>query len=436
MFNLKFIKTMRNLLIIFVTMLGLVACDKELVDETSTIHVNNVNSENNNNLRDYNVALKIAERYVFGSVQTRSETHAVNNSFIYTPAIVTRGSDEMVPSFYIINFDDNKGYAVVSMDKRMTPVYAYSEHGNINKTDIEKDPGWKCFFSAATSYCKSELKLDTTKLRFKLDDPIEKYGDVAAAITEIYNGVECKILRSMTYDTIVPKLTTEWEQCRPYNMYFPEDKENGLEYDNKVATGCVPIALGQIMTYFRHPEKYNVHKYDWNAILSQSMYYWGDDFKEGCKQTAMLLRDIADASEINIEDIKDVVGLSFEHAKKIMNRFGYNYNVGGFSADIVWKSLFEDHPVFIRGGAANYAAGHAWVIDGGRSETITTKYYHAYPPYPIFDTTSSTVYYFHCNWGYGDIGSSDIYVLNVFESPDDITFNDNVLTMTFITPKK
>ena len=401
-------------------------------DDIYQIDKKDVNSIDNH-LRNYQSALKIAENAVFGNnSQTRSLRPGVKNHYLYSPHTITRSAnDNSVASFYVINFEDEKGFAIVSADDRATPVYAFSDKGNLDAEKAVEESGWGDFFDAACNYYKAELR-DTSKLNFNFNDDPSKFGDVAFAITQEIDGVLCKVTKSGP-DTLQANafLSTTWNQCSPYNYYYPKFKWNAWGYENRAAAGCVPVALGQIMAYNRYPTKINGKNYDWDAILSKSYYYIGENTNSSLS-TAHLLYDIACTGNAQIDSL---TSMTLNGAKKVLDTYGYKYSVSPFSKKEIWSSLEKRLPVYVRGSEGIEGNGHAWVIDGGRMIEYATNYHEPTAPYKIFRREVSDTYYFHCNWGWGYYYQSSAYCLNVFDAPNGSSFSNNPQILYHIQPK-
>lgn len=52
---------------------------------------------------------------------------------------ITPFGDSAKPSFYVVNYKDNRGYIIVSGDNRIEPILAFSHEGNISN-DLNKVP--------------------------------------------------------------------------------------------------------------------------------------------------------------------------------------------------------------------------------------------------------------------------------------------------------
>lgn len=79
---------------------------------------------------------------------TRSETRKVASIESVLSDSRTR-SGEQDTLLYVVNYDDDMGYAILGADQRANPVYAFSTEGNINLNDTVKDEMFSLFVNAA-----------------------------------------------------------------------------------------------------------------------------------------------------------------------------------------------------------------------------------------------------------------------------------------------
>ena len=67
--------------------------------------------------------------------------------------------DELVSNIYVVNYENDEGFAVISADNRLPDVLAYSDQGNIphNIAEIEV-PGVIAFLKALPDYAEQETE--------------------------------------------------------------------------------------------------------------------------------------------------------------------------------------------------------------------------------------------------------------------------------------
>lgn len=300
--------------------------------------------------------------------------------------------DNAQPMYYIINFDNNSGFIILSADRRCMPILAFSETGSFNKENAFG--GLADWMERSVDYVEM-MKADTStlisfnrKLWEGLD--LQKAPDPDLDPIDPENPPETDPVIS----EIGPLLTTEWGQGCGYNAQCPTASDGlcGHAY-----AGCPTIAVAQIMRYKQHPSSYN-----WGTMLNTA----------STNETARLIRDIGDA--IGVHWGGDGTGLDPGEQEDnipsaLRNTFGYGSSVDYIdyfgNHDRVVQELKWNSPVYMRGGKKEYWAGiipyygggHAWVCDGYRSYRYPT---HSY-------------LYLHMNWGWSGI-SNAFFAFNNF----------------------
>ena len=150
---------------------------------------------------------------------------------------------------YIVNFNNNNGYAVLSaMTSAKNPVFCVTESGCITTEDFRK----------ADEYLQSLSSLDEIEYDIGSKDPyINDLGETfvpAIILSRVYLGdlpinfsdddeeADDDDEPTRLYDTVVvskvgPFLETKWTQWSPFNNFL----------NNKdIPAGCVAIATAQI----------------------------------------------------------------------------------------------------------------------------------------------------------------------------------------------
>lgn len=260
---------------------------------------------------------------------------------------VTSFGDEL----YIVN-NPGGGWAVVSADDRLPKtVLGYSPEGF----------------------------LDINALPVGIKGVLENY---AVGIREL-NAKNLKPINSTTSagKSVAPLLgEIKWDQGEPYNSMCPEI-ESG-----RALVGCVPNAIGQIMYYYRYPEKgRGSSSYTWNGTtlsmdFSQSVYQWdlmkpeydGSENAGQIQAVAKLLYDLGIALQV---DYGFLTGGSL-WGIPMVKYFDYDPSIKRVESWLCKRSDFEEiiredldagHPVFVQ-GYNEYGGGHAYVCDGYNEE--------------------------------------------------------------------
>ncbi len=291
------------------------------------------------------------------------------------------------PMYYIINFDNNSGFIILSADRRCMPVLAFSETGSFNK---EKAFGGLADWMERSVDYVEMMKADTSllipfnrKLWEELD--LQKAPDPDLDPIDPENPPDTDPVIS----EIGPLLETQWGQGCGYNSQCPTVSSGGD--CGHAWAGCPTIAVAQIMRYKQHPSSYN-----WSKMLNTA----------STNETARLIRNIGDA--IGVHWGGDGTGLDPGEQKDniptaLRSTFGYGSSVQYIdyfgNHDRVFQELKWRSPVYMRGGEKKYWAGlipyygggHAWVCDGYRKYQYPT---HSY-------------LYLHMNWGWN--GTSNAF---------------------------
>lgn len=319
---------------------------------------------------------------------------------------------------YIINYQD-KGFIIISADKRINPILAYSDISSF-PTDMDKYPsglvGWLADSKEIVKDVRENGELPS-------DFPEWEQGSIQSTIHKISgtNGNlqvdgkkedpidpgECD--NSST--RVGPLLSTVWGQWGGYNNQVPHlncDSSNG-----RAPVGCVATAMAQIMKYHEYPSNYN-----WSNMP--------DSY--GTSSTASLMADIGTSVGMNYSC--DGSGAGFDDSEaSFTNDFGYqSASLSDYNRNTVTSNISNNRPVILGGGTndgwwifGKFDDGHAWVCDG-----FSQSWY-----------CGTSRLYLHMNWGWGDSQSgrslNGWYAYNNW-NPGDSSYNYEKVMITNIIP--
>lgn len=262
-------------------------------------------------------------------------------------------------AFYIYSPSVEDGFIIVSADKRMSPVLAYSDTGSIDTQDLP----------------------DNVKLW------------LAGYVVE-YQNLDQNTTKSINIDGWVdPLITTLWGQNYPYNNLCPLYNQK-----DRAVTGCIATAMAQIMNYHRYPDvgrganSYVSDTYgiELNRNFANTTFHW-ELLKDSYK-------DYATNEEINaIADLMLTCGISvnmdygsiswayyYRILLALVDNFGYDPDISfifkdDMSPDLwhntITEELLAERPIIMTGSKAN-GEGHAFIIDGYQSDPEDYPYYH------------------------------------------------------------
>lgn len=308
--------------------------------------------------------------------------------------------------FYIVNFSDSCGFAIVSADKHDTPIQAFVEEGNYDYDEMDSiNPGFEAFMCAMVD--RAVNKKDEFTIMPK--DDIDGGGGSGNS-------------RSNKFEVMSPLLKTKWSQWNPYNTYCAG-----------CPTGCVITAVSQICSYLQMPK--NI-KYQYNDEFGQATMNW-EKINQECSSNNGVLSS-SDTRE-QVARMMRFWGLTFganytsdgtsadteEAVNKMRDEFGFNatglsdYNVD----DVITELKSGNKIVLMRGNGRyyhvafvvrKYLDGHAWVVDGYIDQVKNNQ----------------ESKYVHCNWGWGPQNNNGYFLSDVLNAEEAPVYDDNVTSST------
>lgn len=147
---------------------------------------------------------------------------------------------------YIVNFENDNGFAIVSADKRTEPVLFFSEDGNFSLSETLAEDNKAPFLyqmELIANYvqsCKSDFE----------NNPITKSRNFQPVI-----GSEMKLMYEET-----PRVKVFWGQSAPYNAFCP------IKKNQRTLVGCVAVAMGMVMSVTQNVRSFRGVALNWNLI--------------------------------------------------------------------------------------------------------------------------------------------------------------------------
>ena len=275
------------------------------------------------------VSLSINAQSVSESEAFQKAQKFLNDKKLKAPRATTRG-EEVYNPYYIFNAEDGKGCVIISGDERLPEVLAYSKEESIDENNLPEG---------------LEEILPILKTRGSTRG--ETYGEIPSEY--------------------VPRNTTPipclmdyvWKQGSPLNQYCPILYEEGSRSDIHALVGCVPLAISEVMAFFKYPDSvdefvtsYTVQKE--GEVFSESSYIRGvtvpyTEFKWN------LIRNEKYSSSWSDEEEKAVAELCYH----VGRAFGANYAPSKtcansmqyyFDWEIIMKDIYKYDEVKFLGG--------------------------------------------------------------------------------------
>lgn len=307
---------------------------------------------------------------------------------------ITRAEKD-TPLAYVVNFENEDGYAILGADKKIAPVIMIGDEGSFSMDEYEK------YLSL-----QPEARQDNIQ-----NYQFELITDALNSRMERYNDA------TRTIDTIIleyskPLLKSKWGQSWPYNYY------NEKPYENS-PVGCAPVALAQFLTAVAiernliHP-KIAECTIDWDAVIQATEASPKLDkitVTEKSRAVAYLIYACRKCLKTELGSQSSPTSMS-----NILNAFlSLGYTGAGRDAysnreDFARSSIFAGRvPVFTTAVNGNNPAliskgGHVFVTDGWLRVRITDGNETLEPCY------------LHCNFGFEGKYDGYYYVYNVLNA--------------------
>lgn len=304
---------------------------------------------------------------------------------------VVEGED--LPTYYVFNYADVDGFAIISADLRCEPILAYSSGNAFPEIGTEIPAGLAIQLEEYIQHI-DELRDAQTKLK---DGIVQLWKDATPHVEISFDGLEIetptveyinyKSEGTQTTSTWGPLVQTQWGQGCGYNNSAP--LKSCSNCNSRALVGCVATATGQIMRYWQHPSSYS-----WSSMPTGN---------NPNNTIAALLRDVGD--EVSMNYGCDASSAKTNDARKALeNEFGYSTDADykDYSQSTVKSNIQINRPVILRGCRTRekktilfvswyvYSNCHAWVCDGVK----------------VITSSSSTSTQLHMNWGWSGSGDA------------------------------
>lgn len=324
---------------------------------------------------------------------------------------------------YIIHFQDNRGYALISADRRAKGIMAYNSYG---KFSLEtNDPIQKMLFDRIQKYIEMQRVLYETKkdsLRAVAEEEIfkqltkeEQERFLKQNSTSKLPESEIPYCLSLPDDdshnledqwveekdwiekvNIPPLIKTWWEQGSPYNAKVSYEC-NGI----KAPVGCVAMAVGQLLTYHKKPERFKERIMHWHEMDRGRTFYSVSDIAK--EDIQYLLAHLGDSDMLAMNyGCKQSLAYT-KNALLTFKKMGYkDVKVENYS-DWVSFQINQRKPVYIDG--CSTTGCHAWILDGYIRKEQEVRYYFKCREWKEAKYISETNYInlIHNNWGWGSL---------------------------------
>ena len=311
-------------------------------------------------------------------------------------------------ALYIFNTTD--GYVIVSADDCETPIVGYSHEGRFDPNNVPVQ---------MEDYLQNFVK----RIQYGIENHIA--ADEATARRWTLVKASGRLNDNKDTKAVDPLLTEMWHQGCLYNSLCPSMEHTPCGH---AEVGCVAVAMGQIMHYWRYPETgWGSHSY-FNAGLTLSadfgntVYDWDNmpdsltddssDIEVEAVATLLFHCGVAvdmqyttNGSGADSGDVPDALIRYFNYSRRL------HFEKRSDFSDDEWMSMLKacldlQRPVFYGGKGSQ--GSHAFVCDGYDNNDLL-----------------------HFNWGWGRANG---YFALGHLNPIGVSFNEKNFAIFDITP--
>lgn len=281
---------------------------------------------------------------------------------------------------YILNFNDQQGFAIVSAPRNAIDVLAVVEEGSYDEEKATANSGFQYYLETATEYCQEMA--DQIKIHDPQYPPIQKPD----TFIKVPDDPLAHAIKQVMLDTIIDSYTTAfkmniaWGQTGIYGSFCP----NGI-------AGCAPVAMAQIITCcniwansphidYLFPEadipseeinwaqlKWHIHK---SSYYSTYIPWECHEVDPGSthKTIGRLLRQIGYDANANYSS-PNATSTNTRYFRSVLRKYMPDRPIPDFkSYDVAQaqRDIDKGMLLMVAGNKDSNKGGHAWVADAYR----------------------------------------------------------------------
>ncbi len=485
--KLKFFKKKWCIIVVFLLAFS---CSKSIEqNEIETVvpeeptFVEKVMIGSNNYKRSLDVALTYATE---ANTVTKSPRVIKSVDYITTSSNLqaTKSIDGLLKSsgiadtmMYVINYEDNLGFAIVAADARIAPIIAIADEGSI---DMENLPGGaELVLNGVIENIADEiirqneyaasLGADSVMMMFSYQQDNFDYNAIYSLCSQHQNDLNNGYVdvpnpweeRPEEPSPIYSKsvgLATKYHQNEPFNYLLPPS----VIPDKISAAGCVPVAVAQIMAFHGHPTVVGGLTMPWASMNHSSI----DENSVAMYGVQKLLLDVG--TKLNAQWGFPTTSAATEDVPGVLAQYGYvsdqiryisnltspvNVPLISVFEDLIIESIDNYRPVYMggvdfgnndptadQGDDGSSVVGHAWVVDGyqkTRWSTATFSWCRHHQRYELVSKSGSESSLLKINWGWGGNPNAYYSIIGfnpVYNGVSQGSYNNDIQFISNIRP--
>lgn len=433
-------KNLNALIIIILLGIGIISCNKEEFGEVTK----------NESLTTNQFYLPISDALNIGLKQfeIRKEKNNTLKSRYISPDFRTKKIKEAktfkkegTDLFHIINYEGG-GFVIISADKRVTPVLAYSESSEFDGEELPGISEWISAISTGILKAKKELKEPRDK-ELRLWEIYTGEKEIGPSMIEPDDPCSsCNTSWSISTGQFVDAVAV-WTQGGQYSWYCPND--GGCSCDRKPA-GCGPVAMAMVMNYYHYPNTtmtFNGETLLTNYPMPRTIPYncnYPSDLNH--RQVAMLIRLCGSFAGANYGVLGNCATWTYPgNINNALATMGFSNGGNWNGLDDCYQRVINDlktyHPIILTGtlNMINLNDAHIWVADGydGYRYDSPIEYYDEFGHIQCSCITYGRDM-ISMNWGHGGSGNG-FYLANYsFTDGSGNTYDTYLRALTGIRP--
>lgn len=398
---------------LFLASLGIFyACSSDSIDSLGTLS-ENISDGCSHKISEQQ-ALNTLRNCMAGTSPSRSADMDIANINAITAHDLNIKSDITSDTlFYVVNFADSSGYALLAADDRTTPIYAIIDNGSFQKSI---NAGTNRFHSALLKRSAQILINDVSDYSISRPRPLDPWLPPQRP-DEPFIPVE---------DSIAPLIPVKWGPDAPYNKFIQPTPLPSLV-----------VAVAQVFSYYKVPSYVEwIGKNDhanytcdinWEEILQNAKTANPTSNAKVNNQIAHLMGYLENQFEPDYSEFPDFFGIdsvavSLDLVTEWISNLPHfkatqfeHFDIEKVRMAIMTKKCsivvgYEDKRVGIMKDEYDHG-GHAFVIDG-----YLGKRYIRFLEMPDLQEL------YHCNWGWnGDMNG--FYIAELF-SDEELMMED------------
>ena len=249
-------------------------------------------------------------------------------------------------ALYIVNYENN-GFVIISGDKRLQPVLAFSS-ANSFPSDFSKCPA-----ACIEWMMKVKDVVEKVKKNDKKPDPVldATWQNMTLQQTQPIDPPPPCTDESLIYG---PLISTNWGQGAGFNDSLPAQYNYGCSGmpNGKMLAGCTAVAMAQVMKYHNFPTTYA-----WSVMPNNY-----SPFDQGMGEIARLIKNINIAMPATYACTYTSC-VENDVSSKLKNNFSFtSATYASYNLNSIINNIVANRPVILNGGSEEER--HAWVCDG------------------------------------------------------------------------